>query len=234
MKMHAELSGKLRAARKTLQDEQAALQKEREAHLCTLTVQEALIDEAARHATKEATETARRYVRGQKDRIQNARGGSIGTPLKLDEEAEMSAARENNECTATALAKHIMEDSMEEKRECKRVAPDLSSLVGLGSQSESPKSMQKSHQGSEMFSKRLDAAFGQTQNHHRLFNSSDIAGFDGSKGEEGPLRRVAGTSSPVSGLNSSAPPYSLRHRRPNNRYVAFSAVTRRRSGKSVG
>ena len=69
MEMHAELSGKLRAARKALQGEQAALQKERDAHLCTLIVQEALVEEAGQYTTKEATATAKRYIQGQRDRM---------------------------------------------------------------------------------------------------------------------------------------------------------------------
>ncbi|KAL5387641.1 hypothetical protein DPSP01_003437 [Paraphaeosphaeria sporulosa] len=85
--MHAELSGKLRASRKALQNEQSALQKEREAHLCTLTVLEAFIEEAAQYGTKEAKDIATKYTQGQKDRIQSAGERSNAIPSKLEEDS---------------------------------------------------------------------------------------------------------------------------------------------------
>jgi hypothetical protein len=229
LRMHAELTGKLRAGRKALRDEQAALQKEREAHICTLTVQEALIEELARHATKEATESAFKYVQGQKDRIKNASERPVGVPLRLDEEAEMNAALQKKQRATTVCVKRRMDDSTEENGGRKRFAPNPLPLGGPISQSESPESLQRSYEHSEMFNKRLNETFNQTQD-----QGADIASFDGSKDEVRPRGCVVQTSAPVSGSTSSAPSYGLRHRRPNDRYFAFTAVTRRRSERSAG
>ncbi|KAK7179057.1 hypothetical protein PSPO01_14897 [Paraphaeosphaeria sporulosa] len=161
--MHAELSGKLRASRKALQNEQSALQKEREAHLCTLTVLEAFIEEAAQYGTKEAKD--------------------IATNVAVQEDRH----------TATAGAKHNMTDPREEKRERKRVATRFPSLDGPYSLSRSPKGLHTSRPHSEMLGKSSYATSKKTRTQRGWLNGANVAGFDGSKDEERPLDCVART-----------------------------------------
>lgn len=226
--MHAELSGKLRAARKALQDEQAALEKEREAHSCTLIAQEALVEEVARYTTNEATETSRRYIQGQKDRIESARAASNRVPPRFDAEDGTHVTLEMGKRTGTAHAKRKIGDTTEVKSERKRIATGLPSWAGPVSGLGAPTIIRASHQGSEILSKRSEASFGQTQGQPTLPDGSGIARLDGFDGGERPLKCIGRrTQSPESLSASMSPFYGLRHQRPNDRYIAFTASTPR-------